>query len=112
MRRIHALVLALAVGVAAVAGGFAALRTTAAAAPQVSAAEVARQNRLLDRAEAALAKEARRTPPALAPAPDSVGRTGGSGAPQTVIYRRAPTIVRVVHRRHSEREPDGGELDD
>jgi hypothetical protein len=68
---------------------------------------------MLDRAEAALSKEARRKPPPLPRATGGLATT--AGAPQTVIYRRAPTIVRVVHRRHDDGEhdeSDGSELDD
>jgi len=117
MKRINALILALALGIAVVAGTFAALRTSqlgraTSAVPRATAAQIARQNRALSRAEAALRAELRRRPPALAPT------SAAAPAPaQTVIYRRPPAIVHVVHR-HGEHELEaegrgGGEgLDD
>lgn len=104
MRRIHALIIAVALGVAVVLGSFAAVRTThAAAPPTVSNAEIAKQNRALDRAEATLRAELRRKPPAVTAAPQ-----------QTVIYHRPPAVVHVIHRHGSEaeREDRGEGLDD
>ena len=76
--------------------------------PHVAQAQIDRQNRMLDRAEAALRAQARRTPPAL-PAIPAV-TTPAAAEPPAVVYRRAPTIVRVVPR-HGEREDGehGGE---
>jgi hypothetical protein len=116
MNRTHGLVIALAVAIAAVAGTFAAVRSTqlSAATPSVPAAEIAKQNRRLDRAEASLRAQARRRPPALGAVPTA------EPAP-TVIYRRPPAIVRVVHHRGEHEEDDeedgedgegGAELDD
>ena len=108
MKRVHALILAVAIGLAVVLGSFAALHTTRAASPAtVSNTQVATQNRALDRAEAALRAELRRRPPAItaAPAPRA----------QTVIYHRPPPVVHVVHRHGGEggNEHEGGEgLDD
>ena len=71
---------------AVVMGGFAAIRSTqlsAAAAPRVSAAQIARQNAALSRAEAKLRAELAKKSPA------------GSA---TVVYRRPPAIVHVIHR--------------
>jgi hypothetical protein len=70
LKRIHALFIALALGIAAVAGTFAALETTSlgAEAATVSEAEIAARDRKLDRAEAALRRAAKRRPPRL-PAP-------------------------------------------
>jgi hypothetical protein len=128
MKRIHALLIVIAVAVAATAGMFAALRSSslgAASTVRVSDTQIARQNRALDRAEAALRAQARQLPPALPPMP-----TASSSAPvtaaaptarraQIVIYRRPPAIVRVTHRsgeheaeHESERGERGEGLDD
>lgn len=131
MKRIHALILVLALGIAVVAGSFAALRTTQlgtrATATNVNSAQIAKQNGALTRAEAALRAELRKKPPAIAalpkitpqvapPAmtaarlPAAVGPTvvvarpaAPPAATQTVIYHRPPPIVHVIHR------PGGGE---
>lgn len=107
MKRIHTLVIALALGIAAVAGSFAAIRSTqlgaASTTPHVTPAQFAAQSRALNRAEAALRAELRHKPPALS--------SQQSGAqPVTVIYHRPPAIVHVVHRRGGEHEREG--LDD
>ena len=105
MKRVHALILAVAIGIAVVLGSFAALRTTHAASPgTVANAQVVTQTRALDRAEAALRAELRRKPPAVSAVP--------AARAQTVIYHRPPPVVHVVHR-HGEREGEGREgLDD
>jgi len=122
MKRIHALFLALALGVAVVAGTFAALRTTQlgtkATATNVSSAQILKQNRALSRAEAALRAELRKKPPKIAalpaagsPAtatptaglPTAAPTVANPAATQTVIYHRPPPIVHVIHR------PGGGE---
>ena len=96
MKRMHALLIALALGIAVVAGTFAALRTTQlgsrSTATNVSSAQIAKQNRALARAEAVLRAELRRKPPALKALP-------APAAPaQTVIYRRPAPVVHIVHR--------------
>lgn len=117
MKRIHALIIALALGIAVVAGTFAALRTTQlgagsqATATQVSSVQISKQNRALNRAEAALRAELKKKPPAIAAVPANRMPTAGlPAAPpasaQTVIYHRPPPVVRVVHR------PGGGGHDD
>ena len=107
MKRMHALLIALALGVAIVAGTFAAMRTTqlgASSTPRISDAQYLKQTRALARAEAALRAELRRKPtvsPVVAPAP--------AVAPaQSVIYHRPAPIVRVVHRSGGEREAEQG----
>jgi hypothetical protein len=110
MKRLHALLIALALGIAVVAGTFAALRTTQlgsrSVATRVTSAQIARQNRALSKAEAALRAELRRKPPALGALP----ATRAAAPAQTVIYRRPPAIVHVVHRRGGEQsEVEGGE---
>ena len=103
MKRIHALFIALALGIAVVAGTFAALRTTQlgsrSTATNVSSAQIATQNRALARAEAVLRAELRRKPPALKALPASAAPAAPA---QTVIYHRPAPIVHVVHR------PGGG----
>lgn len=115
MKRLPAILIALALAVAVVAGTFAALRTTqlgAKAAPQVDTTQIARQNRALDRAEAALRAELKRKPPAVS------ALTAPPAAPaQTVIYHRPPPVVHVIHRpgggEHESEHGDRGEgLDD
>jgi hypothetical protein len=121
MKRIHALILVLALGIAVGAGTFAALRTTqlgsAATATNVDSTQISKQNRALARAETALRVELRRKPPAIAalPAAGLPSRATAAGMPsaglqaappaatQTVIYHRPPPIVHVIHR------PGGGE---
>ncbi len=119
MRRVHALAISLAVAVAAVAGGFAAIRTTVLASsttPHVAQSQIDRQNGMLDRAEAALRAQARQTPPALPAIPTVT--TPAAAEPPAVVYRRAPAIVRVDprHGEHEDGEPGdgehGGQLDD
>ena len=116
MKTAHALVLALAVGSAAVAGTYAALRTTqlgaaAVQAPQVSPAAIARRSRALDRAEVALRAQLRRRPPALPRVPKAQPPVPGvapaapvaapAPAPR-VLYVRPKPIVHVVHRHGGE----------
>ena len=116
MKRTHAFLIALALGIAVVAGTFAALRSQQLArnaVPRVSTNQYASQTRALDRAEAAIRAELRRRPPAV-PALPIAGSTP-SQAPQAVIYRRPAPIVRVVHRHGGEHEAesrDGGSFDD
>jgi hypothetical protein len=114
MKTAHVLILVAAVAFAAVAGTYAAMRTThlsvASAQPaRVGSAAIARQNRALDRA---------RKPPALprvpAPAPVSapavsVSAPAAAAAPP-VIYVRPKPIVHVIHRHgEGEREHEGGD---
>lgn len=107
MKRTQALIIALALAVAVVAGMFAALRTTqlgAAATPHVTSTQIARQNRALDRAEAALRAELRHKPPAIS----TLHQAPGAPAAQTVIYHRPPPIVHVIHRTGGEHEHESG----
>jgi type II secretory pathway component PulJ len=110
MKRTHALLIALALGIAVVAGAFAVIRTTQlgskATATQVSSAQIARQNRALSRAEAALRAELRRKPPAIGALP-----ARSSVPAQTVIYHRPPAVVHVIPRPggEHEREAQGGD---
>lgn len=114
MKRTHALIIALALAVAVVAGSFAALRTTqlgAKATPQVNSSQIAQQNRALDRAQAALRAELKHKPPAISAVHPALPAAGA----QTVIYHRPPPIVHVIHRAgggEHESGDRGGGLDD
>jgi hypothetical protein len=111
MKRTHALLIALVLALAALAGTFAALRTTQLGAGQaarstgLSAAQVAQRNRVLDRAQAALAAELRKQPPPL-PASNPAGAAPASA--QTVVYVRPKPIVHVIHRHGGEHEAEHG----
>lgn len=108
MKRTHALLISVVLALAVILGSFAAIRSTqlstAAATPRLSSAEIARQNAALSRAEATLRAQLARKPPAI----PTVGRKAAIGAPQAVVYRRAPTIVHVIHRHGGEHEDDSG----
>jgi hypothetical protein len=115
MKRIHALLIATAVAAVAVLGLIAATRTmqlgAAASQPKVTATEIAKRNRTLDRIEASLSVQAARKPPAL-PALPSAAPAIARPAP-SVLYVRLKPLVRVVHRHgEHETEHDGAELDD
>jgi hypothetical protein len=73
MSRVHATILALLLGLAAVAGTFGALSTSslglAAEQASVSDAEIAAREAALDRAERRLERAAKRRPPQLPPVP-------------------------------------------
>jgi hypothetical protein len=105
MKPAHALVLVAAVAIAAVAGTYAALRTTQLSAAsgqpaKVDAAAIARQNRALDRVEAALRRQLARKTPALPRVPKAFSgrRLRGAAPPTAVVYVRPKAIVRVIHR--------------
>ncbi|MGH3059331.1 MAG: hypothetical protein ACRDPP_14010 [Gaiellaceae bacterium] len=73
MNRLHALVVAVLLGIAAVAGSYAALGTTAlgvtATEATISDAQIAAREAKLDKAARALRRAAKRKPPALPPLP-------------------------------------------
>jgi hypothetical protein len=107
MKRIHALIIAVVLAAAAVAGLTAAIRTThlgAAAHSSVPAAQIAKRNRQLDKIERKLLAEAHRKPQAAARARQA-----------PVLYVRPKPIVHVVHRsggeHEGEHEGDGGHDD-
>jgi hypothetical protein len=122
MTRTHAAILALAVALAAIAGTFAALRTTqlgaSARTPSVSQAAVAARAHALDRTERALAAALRHTPPALPKLVQPVAAAApaaapAAAAPQRVVYVRPAPVVHVLHRHgehedHGERDGGGG----
>lgn len=109
MTRINALLIALMIGVAALAGTFAVTRTThlGAAARKQDAVAIAQRQRQLAAGEAALRKAL-----AASPAPPAAA-TSPAAAPQRVVYVRPAPIVIHKHRAGGEAETgDGGEFDD
>ena len=109
MTRINALLIALLIGVAALAGTFAATRTTqlGAAARKQNAAALVQRQRQLAAGEAALRK-------ALAASPAPAKAAAPSSAAQRVVYVRPAPIVIHKHRAGGgEYEArDGGGRDD
>lgn len=93
MTRIHALLIALAVSFAVVAGTFAALRTTrlgTSSSPTVSPTEIARQTRLLDRTQVQLQRALAKRPPKLPALP--VTTVGTVKVPVPVAVPRLVTV--------------------
>ena len=114
MKRIHVALIAGLIALAALAGTFAAARTTSlgAAGRNASAALVAKRTRQLDAYAAALHRAIRQKPPALPAVPGTARAAQGS---PTVIYRRPAPIVVVKHTHHGDdggSESDGGGGDD
>jgi len=109
MTRINALLIALMIGFAALAGTFAVTRTTqlGAAAQKQSAAVIAQRQRQLAAGEAALRK-------ALAASPAPVKADAATApAAQRVVYVRPAPIVIHKHRAGGEYEArDGGGQND
>ena len=107
MKRIHALLIALAVSFAVVAGTFAAIRTTqlgSAASPSVSPTEVARQTRILDHTQAQLKRVLNKRPPKLPPLPSTTVANRSTSTivaptttPQANAAPPATTTYRVIH---------------
>jgi hypothetical protein len=108
MKRINALVIALMIGVAALAGTYAATRTAnlGAAAQKQSAAVIKQRERQLAAGEAALKKALAQSP---APAAARVARPAAPAATgvQRVVYVRPAPIVIHKHRAGGEREAEG-----
>jgi hypothetical protein len=105
MKRIHALLIALLIGVAALAGTYAATRTAhlGAAAQQQSAAVIKQRERQLARGEAALRKALAQSP---APAPAAARSAAATGAQRVVYVRPAPIVIHK-HRAGGEYEAEG-----
>jgi len=99
MNKTHATVIALLLGLAAVFGLFAALRTThlGAAARTATSASIAAQQRQLAAAERALKRSLAQKPPAA------------HAAPRTVYVRPAPIVVHL--HRHGD-DGEGGDTGD
>ena len=93
MTRINALLIALMIGFAALAGTFALTRTTqlGAAAQKQNAAVIAQKQRQLAAGEAALRK-------ALAASPAPASSAAATPAAQRVVYVRPAPIVIHKHR--------------
>jgi len=105
MRRAHALVLSLAIGVATIAGTVAATRTATLGA-RTSDTQVAARSARLDRFEASLRRAAADRPPALPPL-----RTAASAprrAAPGVVYVR-PAAVPVLSRSEQGGDEHGWE---
>ena len=114
MKRRHALLIALLIGAAALAGIVAATRTAhlgrSSPQPKLSPAQIGVRNRALNRTEANLRRILAQKPAAHPTAPPA--------AAQKVVYvRPAPRIV-TIHRAHSGeyeaegRDRGGGDFDD
>lgn len=104
MNKMHALIVAAILAVAAVFGFVAATRTAGlrSASPTVSSAAASARAHKLDRVEASLRRALRDKPPALPALPASRGSAVGA-APHVVYHRPAPIVV-VRHRSSSEAE--------
>jgi hypothetical protein len=100
MNKRHALLIALVLGVAAVLGAHAALRTThlGAASRNAAAAQLARREHRLNAAEARLKRALAHRPAATASL---------TKHPQKVVYVRPAPIV--IHKHRSGEHDDGGE---
>ena len=83
MNRRHGLFIAVAIGLAAIAGTYAALQTTdlGAQAATVSAKEIAAADQQLDKQEAALRRAAKKRPPRLPKLPAKAERPAAAEAP-------------------------------
>lgn len=131
MNKGHALLIALVVGIAAIAGTIAATKTahlgqSATAHPKTPSALIAQRTKALNKTEVALRKALKQKPPKLpalpkaapaaaAPATSMVAApipaVAAAPAPQRVVYVRPKPIVVTVHRKAGEYEAerDGGE---
>ena len=114
MSRARALVLALAIGVVAVTGVFAATRSAGLSSQshRQSDALVAQRTRQLNRYDASLRRALERMPPALPTLPKAASRQASS--PVRVAYHRPPPIIVHTARVGGEHEyeAEGGEADD
>ena len=114
MKRIHAFLIALALGIAVVAGTFAALRSQQLASERGAAHQLEPVRGAEPRARPCGEGDQGGAPPPAA------GGPGGHVRPcrrhRAVIYRRPAPIVRVVHRHGGEHEASnlvtGGGFDD
>jgi hypothetical protein len=112
MKRIHGLFIALTLGVAAVAGTFAALETTSlgAQAATLSDGQIAAREQKLDRAEKEIRRAAERRPPALPTLPSGGSQASFADAPppQPTTSDSSSSHDRADddHGRHHERDDD------
>jgi hypothetical protein len=104
LNKVHALVIAVLLGVAAVAGTYAALETTElgiqAEAATVSGAQLAKREKKLDKAERALTRAANKRPPALPPlparqSPAMLASSSTSSPPAPASVAAAPVAAAV-----------------
>jgi hypothetical protein len=106
MKRRHAIVIALLIGAAALAGLVAATRTAglgrSAQQPAISTASIAARNRALDRTEANLRR-------ILAQRPAANRAVPAAPAQKVVYVRPAPKVVTIHRANGGEREADGAE---
>lgn len=121
MARKHVLFVSLLLGLAVAIGTLAAVRTTRAGQPSVTAAKVssgslAQRNRALDRVQASLHKALSRRPPKLPLVPSNASAGAGparAAAPRIQYVRPAPIVI-TKHRSHgddgaAEHEGEGGD---
>lgn len=117
----HAVPISLAVGVAAIAGSFAAAKTVqlggqVAGPAKTPSALIAERTKALDRAEISIRKVSKQRPPKLPPLPatipgaarSSVGTSAPGLRAQRVIYARPAPIIRHVHRQGGEHDAEHG----
>jgi hypothetical protein len=106
MNKLHVILVAGALAVAAVLGTSAALRTTSLGRAHRASADaaVSARARQLDRFEAALRAQLAKEPPALPSVPKG-GPVHPPAAAPRVVYRRPPAVVVVKHTHHGD---DGG----
>jgi hypothetical protein len=114
VKKIHVALIAGLIALAALAGTFAAARTTSlgAAGRNASPALMAKRTRQLDAYAAALNRALKQKPPALPAVPTTARGPQGSPA---VIYRRPAPIVVVKHTHHGDDQSEhaeGGGFDD
>ncbi len=127
MKRTHATAIAVLLGVAGVAGTFAATRSAdlgaSSAQPTLAERQIVQRSRKLDAFEASLRKSLAQRPPALppvprytasSPAPVSSAATPAAAAAVTprIVYRRPAPIVVTTPRSGGEREEDEGREDE
>jgi hypothetical protein len=106
MKRIHALLIALAVSFAVAAGTFAAIRTTrlgSASSPGISPVEFARQTRTLDRAQAKLEHALHQRPPKLpavpaTPAVTTLARHASTAPAPATPAATTPKVITIVEQ--------------
>jgi hypothetical protein len=117
MKRIHGLFIALTLGVAAVAGTFAALETTSlgAQAATLSDGQIEAREQKLDRAEKEIRRAADRRPPALPTLPSrgSQALLADAPPPQPTTSDSSSSHDRADdHGRHHEGDDDHDDRDD
>jgi hypothetical protein len=117
MNKAHAAIIALALGVAAVAGTFAALETTsigAQAASGPSTESIAQRKARLAKAERKLDRAAKRRPPALPAIPSTVAVSGGRSSFGSSGPNPGPggPAVSDDGEHHDELDDHGGDDDD